>query len=95
VYARAAQLIGTRTIRWARADTNGPFHRICHQSARRALRIEVQNRLAVDVVMARRYEERRREELLLNRERLLKGMRRVENRLRQCDLKIAMLAKRT
>jgi hypothetical protein len=89
---RTAQLIGTRSIRWTRADIKGTFHRICHQSARRALRIEIQNHLAVDAVMALRYEERRREELLRNRERLEKAMRRIENKLRLCDARIAHCA---
>lgn len=51
LYVRAAQLIGTRSARSSRADTKGDFHRICHHSARRALRERIQNCLTVDAVV--------------------------------------------
>jgi len=89
-HALGAQLIGTRIVRWSRADTKGAFHRICHQAARCALRKHMQRHLAADAVMALRYEERRREVLLRNRDQLAHRMRRMENKLRICDARIAL-----
>jgi ribonuclease HI len=92
LYVRARQLLGTRSVHWSRADTQSAFHRICHQAARHALRKQVQHHLALDAVMALRYEQRRREDLLRHREQLVHRMNRIENRLRLCDARIAQCA---
>lgn len=41
LYARTIHLIGTRPIRWRRARTASPFHRVCHQLAITTLRQHV------------------------------------------------------
>lgn len=92
LYVRITQLIGTRRVRWSRANTNGEFHRICHQAARCALRKQIKSQLAVDAVMALSYEERRREVWLGNRQQLVRRMRRVENNLQVCEDRIAQLS---
>ncbi len=89
LYVQATQLIGTRPVRWSRANTKSAFHRVCHLSARCALRKQIQNRLAVDAVMALRYEEHRRGEFLRERERLVQRVRRIDHKLRLCDGRIA------
>jgi ribonuclease HI len=88
-YEDAIRLIGARHIRWSRADTKGVLHQICHQSARAARREQIQESLASNPVIALGFEERRRNELVRNRELLVRRMTRVENKLRACDARIA------
>jgi len=89
LYRQAAELIGTRSVRWSRADTKGTYHRFCHQSARRALREQIRDYLTLHAEAALRYEQRRRGEILRDRELLLGRLRRMDNRLRLCDARIA------
>jgi hypothetical protein len=57
------------------------------------VRKQVQHRLALDAVMAFRYEHRRRDDLLRDCEQLIHRMKRIENKLRLCDDGIAPCAR--
>jgi len=87
-YVRAIQLVGTRPVHWSRSDTKRAFHRTCHKAAKCALRKRVHDHFARDAVMALRHEQRRLEDLLRSGERLMRQMRRLENKLGSCDDRI-------
>ena len=91
LYARAIQLIGTRPVRWSRAKTTSPFHRVCHRAAHGALRQHVRTLLATDFEMRLKYEAARRKEWLRELERLRCRTREVEGQLLACDTRIAEL----
>jgi ribonuclease HI len=91
LYARAIQLIGTRPVRWSRAKTTSPFHRICHRAAHTALRQHVRTLLTTDSKMRLKYEEGRRKGWLRELERLRDRARKVEDQVLACDTRIAEL----
>lgn len=91
LYARAMQLIGTRPVRWSRAKTASPFHRVCHRAAHTALRQHVRTLLATDSEMRLKYEASRRKEWSKELERLRCRTREVEDQLQACDSRIAEL----
>jgi len=91
LYGYAIHLIGKRPVRWSKAKTASPFHRVCHRAAHTALRQHVHTLLATDSEMRLKYEAARRKGWLRELERLRCRAREVEDQVLACDTRIAEL----